>query len=217
MKIVLHIFGILFLFAAILVGPDVWEAMHAPAKPVTVTPDQEKPVLEEARKPDLPNMPPQPAPPPPEPVVPQQRGGSGIEGVRGGGGGDTIIVGGRSIGDNLVPGSFHGGSGNDTLATDGAGWASFDGQHLHSFEIFQLRNDQPNILYILASGLETTDHGTLVVDGDASIDSVWLDPAIKWGDPVTETGYAIYEGKDAGGRAYIVNIMQGVKVEIRQK
>jgi len=220
MKIVLHIFGILLLFAAILLGPDIWEEIRGPKQQpqqITITPEQEMAILEATRKkPGLPAiMPPQPAPP--EPVVPQPRGGSGIEGVRGGGGGDTIFVGGQSAGSSLVPGSFDGGSGNDTLATDGAGWARLDGTQLRSFEVFRFKNDQPNTLYIESMGLESADHGKVTVEGDAAIDAVWLDPDLAWGEPVTGGGYVIYEGKDNGGRVYAVSVSQGVKVEIRRQ
>lgn len=215
MKIVLHIFGILFLFAAILIGPDIWDAIKGPEQwppQITITPEQEKTILEATRKPGLPKMPPMPTPAEPE----QPRGGGVIESAGGGDGSDTFVVGGRSINDNLVPGSFDGSSGNDTLAADGPGWASLDGVQIRSFEVFRFRNDQPNILYIQAGGLESTDNGKVTVDGDVALDSVWLDPVLDW-KQVAEGDYVIYEGKDSGGRVYTVSIKTGVKIEIKQK
>lgn len=233
MKIVFHIFGVILLFAAILLGPDIWEAIRGPApepqQQIKTTPEQEQAIVDAMRKPAQPNMPPQPAPAPvasakpvegcPEAALSGSRAsssGEGIENAIGSKGGDRFMVGGQNIDDILVRGSFDGSGGNDSLIADGAGTAEFDGEHIISFEIFSFRNGKPNKLFIFARGLASADRGMALVEGDDQ-DTVILDPCLTWSQPVDDGPYKRYDARDGAGNYASVGVSQGVKVEIRQR
>ena len=217
-----HIAGIVLLFIVILAAPAIIAKMKQPPAPPQPVVEAEKnpvatpaPVAEEPpkqrltgttginRKPPI-KAPARPAVQPPPKAT--SRGGDSI-----------IIGGGSSVRDNVVSGMLRGGSGGDSLTIDGPGWASVDGAHVASIEIFKLKNGQQNLIYFYAAGLATLDGGLAVVEGDAGADTVWLDRAILWTGPVAEGGFQRFDGSDGQGGSFSVSVTKGVTVDYRDR
>lgn len=133
------------------------------------------------------------------------------------GNGDSIVVGGNAVTDNMATIRVSAGRGTDRLHAEGAGYADASDEHLESVEVYEIQNRQPNVVNVFASGLETTDGAHIVVMGDVGIDMVTLDPCLTWSAPVASGGFARYDAYDLAGNTASVSVSIGVNVTTRTK
>lgn len=129
--------------------------------------------------------------------------------------GDSIVTGGKEVTDNMMEGRISAGGGTDRLRADGAGYADMSVDHLDSVEVYELKNDQPNVINVFASGLETVGGAHAVIIGDDGIDSVTLDPCLLWSEPVVSGGFVRYDAHDNDGNAASISVSEGIIVTKR--
>lgn len=199
MKYVWHALAVLLLFAGILAAPALYEELtrkdpFAPAETVTPAAGDKA----EAEKPVMRDMPPQP-----------QRDDaqeSGRLSVRGSDANDIIK-------SPAAPPAMDGGGGRDTIVLGNGGEIRIDGAHITGMEVFDIANGQRNAVTVLSEGLHGADHNSIVIKGDADLDTVHLDSTMNWTGPEADTELFYYTGTDVQGEKYSVAVMRGVKVD----
>lgn len=101
-----------------------------------------------------------------------------------------------------------------------AGSIRADGVFLRSFEIFNLKNNLPNTLYILAPGLAYLDYSVLTVKGDRGLDKIILDGCLKWEKTESEPAadFVNWRASDINGRGgKSVRILTGISTQMQDK
>lgn len=109
--------------------------------------------------------------------------------------------------------SFIGNEGRNTIVLGSGGEVRIDGAHITGMEIFDIANGQHNVVTVLSEGLHGVDHNSIVIKGDADIDTVHLDSTMNWTGPRADTQTFYYFGTDVHGEKFSVGITHGVKVD----
>lgn len=125
---------------------------------------------------------------------------------------DTMIIPVGAIAQKTIDGN----GGVDTVKIPDGGAVDIDGKHIIRFEIYDIRNGQPNALRIFAAGLANMNGRHALVIGDKGGDIVALDPCLQWNDPIViEDGVEPllrYDAHDNAGNPASVSVTDGVKV-----
>lgn len=78
---------------------------------------------------------------------------------------------------------MHGGGGVDTMVISAPGYIDIDGQRIQSVEQIKIRNQVENSVFILTTGIEELERDTIVIFGDADLDTVYIDGCLKMSNP----------------------------------
>jgi hypothetical protein len=111
---------------------------------------------------------------------------------------------------------FDGGGGRDTLKTSGD--VALDGKSFSGIEVIDVRDGAANRVTVRGSGLTSLKGHHAYVIGDKDIDTILLDPCLRWNDPIsifddgpeTLLRFDVYDNH--GNVAYL-SVTEGMKIE----
>lgn len=107
--------------------------------------------------------------------------------------------------------------GRDSYVDPITGYIDIDGITFASVEIMQMENKLANTLHILATGLSTMQEEHLEINGDETLDTVYLDGCLNWDAPQpisTKDTHLRYIAHDNEGGIAAVDIQKGIIINM---